>query len=167
MTSASDLLLLHLDDLDDDLAEKSVLRVYQDEYLNKATHTGKLGVVRTHDEQEVVFFADRFKHAFFKSKNRILLPDDKSVFDRSRGERVKWIRRVISGEFEGVECWDCPGFGPKGPRRRLYVYWPERYVVWLVERKRGGFRFETAYAPPSEYIREKIKGCRKIKIPRD
>jgi len=161
-------LLVNLNSLTDKESEDMVRSIYEKEYLNKETHQGRIGVLKTHDDEDVIFKENQFRHAFYKSKNRTLFPDDKSVFDRDRAARIRWIHGVIKAEFETVECWDCPGYGVNGPRRRLYVSWAEEYVVWLITRGAGGFRFETAYCAPARYIREKyVRGSRRIKLPRD
>jgi hypothetical protein len=89
------------------------------------------------------------------------LPGAKSVFDKSRGARVRWIEPLVNGRFEQSECWEVSQAGK--PESRLYVLWPERYMVWLYPMTRElGWNFSTGYiAANHNYIRGKTRGVAK------
>jgi len=159
-------LLINLADLDDKQAITKTSLIYGQEYMNKDTFNNRIGVFQTHDGAELVFYLDSFQHAFFRSKDRLLYPDDKSIFDRSRAERIRWIHLVVLAQFDSVECWECRGYG-QAFDRRIYIYWEGQYIAWLKKRTRGGYKFETAYCAPKEYLKRCVQHCRRIKIPRD
>lgn len=139
-------LLIDLSGLDDNEAELATLDKYAALYLDKGRAPKRLGVRTTHDGEEVLFYEDRFPHAFSATVSWCT----KGAFDRTRGERVAWIGPVIAGEIDGTECWTVPpkNGGRRGPRRRpdrLYVVSSTGYVVWLSPRDEGGWKFSSAY----------------------
>ena len=56
--------------------------------------SGGRGTVHCADGAEVVFFEDRFDHAFFTTSDRYRRQDAKNVIARDRVERVAWIGPV-------------------------------------------------------------------------
>ncbi len=170
-------LLVDLSCLSDEDAEQTVLELYLELYTSKETHRGRVGELLTHDNQKVVFFEDRFYHAFRTSPDKINRPYGKLEFDRKRGERVRWIGELIEGKVYESECWHHHpyrhGSGSSGNRpraHRLYVYWPERYVVWLIPRKEKEWRFSTAHVASRRHLREYTENAVQIwtkKAPRD
>ena len=164
MLEDPDSLLLQLNCLSDAGAVDLTRQVWNSEYMQRQSRKGRIGVWPAHDGIDVVFFEDVFEHAFYKSRNLNLYPDDKSVFDRSRAERIRWIKRVIACGFRQVECWLCPGYGKPGKLdRRLYIAWDLGYIVWLGMRSQSGLRFRTAYRCGRKKIRGYIRGGKKIK----
>jgi len=143
-------LFLDLSGFCDEDAERIVFREYAKRYLDRPTQTGRVGVRKTHDGQDVVFFEDRFQHAFYTSGEKTSRQYAKDKFERSRGERVAWIGPLLAGEIEGSECWLIP---PKGggrglsrrPPNRFYLLRQEWYIVWLEPRRNGGWKFSSAY----------------------
>ena len=130
----------------------------------------RIGERRTHDGQAAIFYEDRFDHAFFTSVDRTSRQFNKGRFDRLRGARVNWIGKMIAGEIENTECWLIPPEAPGGNPSRLYVLWEEAYVVWLLPRKDGGWRFSTAYVSSRNDLRRKTRYGRLMwrkKIPCD
>jgi hypothetical protein len=108
---------------------------------------------RTHDGDDVKFFADRFDHAFFKS----LQPSVerlKEVIDVERVTRIMWIRELISGNVPESECILVPSDKPNRPARRLYIINSEMYVTWLEPLKGGGWKFSSAYKPLASQIKK-------------
>jgi hypothetical protein len=150
MNPALAALILDLSGLSDQEAEDVVFQRYIDLYLDRQTHTGWVGIRKTHDGEDVVFFEDRFEHAFCTTKDRTSRQYAKDRFQRSRGERVAWIGPIVAGEIEGSECWLIPpkgaGYNPHSrPPNRFYIVRQEGYIVWLEPRKNGGWKFSTAY----------------------
>ena len=142
-------LLIDLSETSDEEANRLVFEKYVELYLDATTASCRVGVRETHDGEPVVFFEDRFDHAFFTSGQKTSRPYAKDRFDRRRGERVAWIGLVIAGAVEGTECYLLP---PKGGARlpgqrenRVYIVYAEAYVVWLTSRVDGRWRFSTAY----------------------
>jgi len=138
-------LLLDLTDLSDKDAEQLVFENYSDLYLDSGTIPRRIGVRKTHDDEECIFTESRFVHAFF-FKERYA----KDKFSKARGARVKWIGQIIAGAVQGTECWRIP---PKGDFRRLaerqsnrlYLLRDESYVVWLEPGKGSRWWFSSAY----------------------
>jgi hypothetical protein len=143
-------LWLELGGLTEEEAVQETRREYERLYLDKGRPPKRLGIRNTHDSREVIFFEDRFKHAFFKSSHPISRSHLKDVFAWDRAERVRWIGPLIAGTLSDSECWLVP---PKGNRRyhtrrlpnRLYILWRERYVVWLEPLRSGAWKFSSAY----------------------
>ena len=139
-------LLLDLSGLSDGEAEEVVFEKYVELYLDRGTEPKRTGALQTHDEKKVVFFEDRFEHAFAQT----VAWYEKGGFDRSRGERVAWIGPVVRGEIPGTECWLVPPKNggrrqPDRPWNRVYMVEEERYVVWLEPLRSGGWKFSSAY----------------------
>ena len=135
-----------------------VYQEYVHLYLNRETHSGKVGEIKTHDGESVMFYEDRFDHAFFTTDDRILRPHGKTKFDRSRGERVRWIGRIIQGAIVRTSCWHVPPV-PGAVAKRLYVLFDEGYLIWLNASKKGAWKFSSAYMANLSYIRRKVKGA--------
>ena len=116
------------------------------------------GVWRLHDGESVVFFRDRFEHAFRTSSNRMRHPDIKDVVAVDRIELIDWILPILRGQVPEVECWRIPRKGTKPyPSNRLYVLWGSAYVIWLEPLRRGGYKFSSAYKASLEDIRRYVK----------
>lgn len=139
-------LLVDLSDMSDEEAEQAVLTMYGELYLTRGKSPKRTGAIHAHDEERVVFFEDRFDHAFAATVAWL----KKGPFDRRRGERVAWIGTVVRGEIAGTECWLMPPEDRRPPpndrlRRRLYIVREESYVVWLEPLRSGGWKFSSAY----------------------
>lgn len=149
MNPALSSLLLDLGGLSDEQAEQKTYQEYIRFYTNRRTHRGMIGVHKTHDEEDVIFFEDRFEHAFFSSAQGTYRQYAKDKFQRSRAIRVRWIGPVIQGCVEGTECWKIFSnqryHSDAGKPSRLYIVWHERYLVWLEPRKKGDWWFSSAY----------------------
>ncbi len=149
-------LLLDLSGLSNEEAEKLTFQEYIRLYTDRKTHTGMMGERQTHDGEPVVFYEDRFRHAFFTTYNRITRPYAKDRFDRVRASRVRWIGAVVRGNIPGTACWYvCDS--PASLVKRLYVVWDEYYLVWLNARKQGGWKFSSAYVADQRYTRQKTR----------
>ena len=134
-------LLMNLNGLDDARVE----RLGRAEFRRLYVPNGGRGTLRACDGSEVVFFEDRFDHAFFTTTDRYRRPYAKNIVSRDRIARVAWIGPVLRGEAANTQCWEtCRGAGDTRIQR-LCVASAELYVVWLEARRDGGWRFTTAY----------------------
>jgi hypothetical protein len=121
-------------------------RVYERDYVGAQHHT--------HDGQRVVFFANRFDHAFFRCDDFIRSGGLKNEIDPYRVERIHWIAQLIGGELTDSECHRMPNRREGQPDSRLYILNSECYVVWLEPLREGGWRFSTAYKPLAYQIKQ-------------
>ncbi len=121
----------------DALFEKG-LSLYRELYLKK----GRVGEASTHDGQVLLFYEDRYEHAFQTTSDRICAPERKDTVD---AKRITCIRRnlpVIAGEVTETSCFEVPSpTGRSRPPNRLYVLEPELYVLWLEPRTLGRWKF--------------------------
>lgn len=136
---------------------------YRELYLQQ----GRSGSRRTHDDEIVIFFEDRYHHAFHSSENRARNAYAKDILARERIERMEWIGHLIEGRFPNFECWEVPLKVPEEGRRnfpgkRLYISWEHNYIVWLKLRNRGGFIFSTGYCCHPGDIAHYTKGAKKL-----
>ena len=152
-------LLLDLGGMGDDDIEALARDWYDRLYVT----SGQCGFHTCHDGEEVVFWRDRFEHAFFTSSNWARYPDRKDRLARDRIERIRWIGEVIAGRVPGSACWEVPSpTGRRRPPNRLYLVSSERYVVWLEPRMRGGWKFSSAYVAQPRQLRNYCAGGRRI-----
>lgn len=153
-----DSLLLDVQNVDENQLEQFAFEKYQELYINAR----QLGVHQTHDGNDVLFWLDRFEHAFRTSRNRARNAYAKDKLDIDRVVRMAWIRPVIAGEVPDSGCWEVAGEGRRLPPNRLYVVWPKSYIVWLEPRMNGGWKFSSAYSPPTQEIRRYCRGGKQI-----
>jgi hypothetical protein len=159
-------LLINCTGLSDDEVEALGRRCWSDGY----TDDGRVYVAHAHDGEDVYFFPDRFEHAFFTSSNPARHPDAKDMLDRVRIERMRWIGIVIAGQVCGSFCIDAPPAGSQRIRKRIYMVPEERYIVWLNQRKLGGYIFSTAYVATDRHFHTVQRGGKIVwrnKKPRD
>jgi hypothetical protein len=168
-------LLLDLSNLCDEEAEAKTYQEYIRLYTDRKTRKGMVGTRKTHDGEDVVFYEERFEHAFFESAYKTSRKYNKGKFARNRAARIRWIGEIISGNIEGCECYHIPDFNRRDGSgrimvKRLYVLWEEKYLIWLEPRKTGGWWFSSAYieSRSRSYVRRNItiRGQRKT-ISRD
>lgn len=156
-------LLLDLTGLSDTEAEELTRQEYIRLYLDRKTHTGMVGERQTHDGEPVMFYEDRFDHAFFTSAHRTSRPYNKDEFQKDRATRVRWIGEIIKGNIDGTECWWIPDPDRRDSSggiivKRLYILRDENYVIWLEPLKTRRWKFSSAYLANKEYIRQITKG---------
>jgi hypothetical protein len=151
-------LLIDLLDLDDECVE----RIGRDRYQSIYLLGGRLGVLPAHDGSGVFFFPGQFDHAFFTSSDRARHPDRKDRISRERVARVGWIKELIAGRVAPSACWAVDDRKAGRGARREYVVETELYVVWLVARRDGGYRFESAYPALGEDLSRYARLGRKI-----
>ena len=95
-------LLMNLNGLDDARVE----RLGRAEFRRLYVPNGGRGTLRACDGSEVVFFEDRFDHAFFTTTDRYRRPYAKNIVSRDRIARVAWIGPVLRGEAANTQCWE-------------------------------------------------------------
>lgn len=163
-------LLLKFEGLTEDEIFEQGRRIYSDIYLQGETR----GLLRDFRGERIVFYEDRYGHAFRTSANRAMTAYSKAVVAVSRIERIHWIRAVLTGEIPEVECWNIrPKEGRVHPPDRAFILWNPGYIVWLRPNKDcSAWVFSSAYpVPPAELARYTAGGskqCRvEIKPPRD
>ena len=124
------------------------------------------GLMDTHDGDTVVFYADRFHHAFFTSPDRIRHPNLKTVLDSSRVRRIRWIGELIRGNVKGSACWEIPEYNYPGAPigKRLYITDSHLFVVWLESNSSPTvkWRFSSAYVAHARDTRQYTKGATRI-----
>ena len=142
-------LLLDLSGLTDEQAEELGRAEYQSLY---ARGFGKSSLI-AFDGTEVMFFDDRFDHAFFSTPDRYRRPEAKTKLARDRVERIRWIGPLLQGRIPRTECWQAL---PAANSRinRLCLTAPELYTVWLEPLKDGRWKFSTAYLVLGEQMAE-------------
>lgn len=86
-------LLVDLSGLSDEEAERKGLEMYESIYMQR----GKTGLLTDPIGETVIFHLDRYGHAFRTSSDRVRRPYAKDKVDRSRIERIKWIKELIEG----------------------------------------------------------------------
>jgi len=136
-------LLLNLDGLPMQEAERATFEKYLDLYMDKTNPERGFGLLAAHDGAHVRIAQSRFEHAFYTKGDC-----GRNAFDLGRATRVAWIGPIIQGSVPGTECWAVP---PKEAHRRprarnrLYLIRHEPYVVWLEPSQDGGWWFSSAY----------------------
>jgi hypothetical protein len=165
-------LFLDLSNIPDEEAEEKTFQEYIKLYTDHETHTGMVGERCTHDSEPVMFYEDRFDHAFFISAHRTSRPYNKDEFQKDRATRVRWIGEIIKGNIDGTECWRVPDPDRRDSSggiivKRLYILRDENYVIWLEPLKTGRWKFSSAYPANKGYIRQITKRgtlfwCKKI-----
>jgi hypothetical protein len=75
----------------------------------------------------VMFYADRFEHAFCESLDRA--PGDKSQFSWERSKRMDWIKVAVSDPESILTYSYNKGLGKYDITRMNILIQPQRYVV--------------------------------------
>jgi len=130
--------------------EEVARQIYEERYVSIAH--------QTHDAQSVIFYSNRFEHAF----RRDSVGGQKNEIDRDRFERIHWIAPLIGGRVPKSECWLVPPKTEKQTERRLYVINHERYIVWLGTGSNAEGWFSTAYKPFAYQMRKYKDGANRI-----
>ncbi|HEX8288033.1 MAG TPA: hypothetical protein VF556_08560 [Pyrinomonadaceae bacterium] len=145
-------LLTDLSNLTDEDVEKVGRDLYKELFLDNE----EIGVRKCHDNEDAVFYKERFDHAFFKTKDRN--SHIKIEIDKGRVARIKWILPMIQGGIANSEYWHIT---EKFLEKRLYANFGLGYVVWLW-RGSGEWTFSSAYTAEPNQIRRYTKGGKKI-----
>ena len=120
------------------------------------------GILTSHDGQEVLFWADKFDHAFFTTSSRVR-QFAKDALSVERLRRMPWIGPLLRGEVDDMECFEVPS--PEGrlrPPNRLYISWDGLYGCFLEPRQKGGWKFVTAYTASADYWRQRCRQGRRV-----
>jgi hypothetical protein len=150
--------LIDLSGMSDEEAFAFGIEAYRAEFINQSQSRGQLSC---HDGMPVVFWIDRYDHAFRTSSDRIRRPYGKDIVARRRIERLNWIRALITCSMPGVVCKE---FRPPGPWKRAYYSLEHGHIVWLEPSnvkngKPTAWRFSTSYdLPAAEIKRTTLKG---------
>lgn len=133
------------------LTDAEIEKLGRTEYARLYLCSGGRGSLRAYDGSEVVFFEDRFEHAFFTTADRYRHQFAKNVIARDRVARIGWIGPIIKGEAPNTQCWEFPpGAGKHARTKRLCIASSELFVVWLEPRGAEGWKFSTAYVARAE-----------------
>lgn len=148
-----DALLLDLSGLSAEEIALQAKQFYKDLYLT----SGRFGIHKSHDGEEVKFWENRFHHAFCTSKDS-RFSDAKECIDLPRVERITWIEEVIRGNVPNSACWLLK----QNLIKRLYTVVPKGYVVWLEAKGEKVWTFSTAYVTTPQTIHKYTRGARRI-----
>jgi len=145
-------------------SEAEIEAIGRDAYRLLCDESYRQRTLRTHDDRAVMFYEDRFEHAFFTSSNRARHRDWKDKLAVERIASLHWIREFIAGRAENVECWETERLdGRLLPKMRIYLTWNPTYIVWLDELSDGfRFKFSSAYGPQTGDLRRYCQTGRKI-----
>ncbi len=135
--------------------------VYAAEFLNQSEFRGE---IKTHDGAKVVFFSDRYDHAFRTSYDRARRAYDKSKVAIDRIERMRWIKELISKSRTNVICKEKT---PPPRWKRAYYCHESNYIVWLepLRLRDGrpiGWKFSSAYPQPVTDYKRTTKGFKTV-----
>jgi len=136
-------------------------QLYSENFLNQSNSRGQMD---THDGANVVFYADRYDHAFRTSPDRARRAYDKSKVAIDRIERILWIRTLIGTTAQHITCKQK---SPPPRWKRAYYCYENNYVVWLesqrVENGRPiGWKFSSAYPLPVTEFKRTTHGYRTV-----
>lgn len=145
------------------LTDGEIETLGRSEYAHLYLCNGSRGSLTAYDGSEVVFFEDRFDHAFFTTTDRYRHQFAKNVIARDRVARIAWIGPILRGEVSNTQCWEFPaGVGKHARTKRLCIASGELFVVWLEPRKAGGWKFSTAYIARGEQASQYKRGGRTV-----
>ncbi len=136
------------------------MKIYTEVYLGGKER----GVLKTHDDLDVVFYADRYEHAFRTSPDRARLAYDKSKIAVDRIKRIHWIKELL---LKGDAKIVCKQKRPPPRWKRAYYCHENCYVVWLeplklVEGQPLGWKFSSAYPLPVGEFKRTTHGFKTI-----
>ncbi|MCD6100299.1 hypothetical protein DRQ11_00240 [candidate division KSB1 bacterium] len=124
---------------------------YRTYFINK--YVGQANSVITFDGITVRFFRENFNHAFFTSSSRKFPRKDQ--FDRSRAERIDWIKHVL--EDPAMEVYRR--VMPNGKVRRIVLEptTPYAVIIQIDPKDCTQARFITAYIVNSSSAVKKMR----------
>ena len=152
--------LLDLASMDSEECYEFGRTIYAKEYLGGKER----GSLKTHDGLDVVFYADRYEHAFRTSPDRARLAYDKSKVAIERIERIYWIKELL---LKSDAQFVCKEKTPPPRWKRAYYCYKHCYVVWLeplklVEGRPSGWKFSSAYPLPVSEFKRTTHGFKSI-----
>jgi mRNA-degrading endonuclease RelE of RelBE toxin-antitoxin system len=102
------------------------------------TYCNPISPIFTFDSIVVVFFEDKFDHAFFESANRV--EKDKSVFSQTRAERILWIKETLEDPTADIrQGYDSKTKTYDNSRRVAIVKGDYVVIIKLTSEKRASF----------------------------
>lgn len=133
-------------------------------YLNQSASRGEM---KCQDGASIIFYADRYDHAFRTSPDRARRAYDKSKVALDRIERIHWIKILLDGSLASTTCKEK---GPPDRWRRCYYNHDLKYIVWLEPTKidkctgrPAGWRFSSAYSMPIPEFKRVAHGFKTVK----
>jgi hypothetical protein len=114
----------------------------QDEYLHHFKNKYCHGPIITFDGFKVVFTHKDFDHAFFESSNA--KEKDKSIFSRTRAERIDWIEKALTDCNAELKCGWVKETNTYTNKTRIAVV-DNNYLVIIRITGTGKARFVTAF----------------------
>jgi len=127
-------------------------------YAEMFSIKGIRGTIQTWHGEEVVFFADRYDHAFKTSPDRARRAYSKAKVSVPRIERMPWIKEILEGRVPDTECRHVPNdSGAWEPPNYLVLAWEYSYIIWLNGLRNGSWKFSSAYPTTTEDMRRYTK----------
>jgi hypothetical protein len=124
---------------------------YRAHFISK--YVGQKNSVTTFDGITVRFFQESFNHAFFTSSSRS--SPNKNKFDKSRAERIDWIKYVL--EDSTMEVYRRVMPNRKVRRIALEPTTPYAVIMQIDQRNPAHARFITAYVVKSQSALTKMR----------
>lgn len=147
-------LLLSFDGLSSEAAFEEGRKIYMEIFAVR----GSRGRLFMEDGAEIVFYADRYDHAFRTSSDRARRAYSKSEVAIPRIERIRWIREILEGRVPNTECRHVPNESQKWePPKHVVLAWDYSYIIWLNGLRDGAWRFSSAYPSTTEDMRRYTK----------
>jgi len=144
--------LVDLTGMSDEEAFEHGWDLYQKNFLNQS---GRRGELITHDGCPVIFWDNRYDHAFRTSSDRRRRPYDKDVVARTRILRIHWIAKLLACDEEGIVCKEM---SPPDRWQRAYYSLEHGHIIWLEPSgksnvKPTAWRFSTSFNLPVAEIK--------------
>jgi len=130
---------------------------YKQHYIE---HYCNSSPIMTFDEIPVMFYPERFEHAFYK-RTKKSWKAKKDVFSKKRGERLDWIKYVLQDpNIIPRKGYDKAKNSYDNTRRVVFMN-EENYLVVIYINKKGEGKFITAYVVDNDEAAGKIRNSPK------
>ncbi len=154
--------LVDLTGLSDDDAYELGETLYAETFLNQSDRRGEL---LTHDGMPLIFWWERYDHAFTTSSDRVRRAHDKDIVARTRIARFHWILKLLACVDDGIKCKQL---SPPDRWKRAYYSLEHGHIVWLEQAKMQGgrptaWKFSSSYNVPAEEIKRTTQRGRILK----
>lgn len=140
-----------------DLLNYGTEEEYKKHYINNYCNACP---IYTFDNIPVIFFEDRFEHAFYK-RSRKSYYAEKDSFSVERAKRMDWIKHVL----QDPTIIPKKGYDKKKDSydntRRVTFLTEENYLVVIYINKKNKAKFVTAYVVDNEEAAKKIRNSPK------
>lgn len=153
--------LVNLEGMSDEECYAFGMKIYGETFL---WHANGRGTLKTHDDLDVHFYADRYAHAFRTSPDRARWAYDKSKVAVTRIARIGWIKEVMLKNGGNVVCKEQR---PPPQWKRAYYCYDNAYVVWLeptkpINGKPPSWKFSSAYPLPVAEFKRVAHGFKTV-----